>query len=251
MAKKSYDKKDEILRCAEFSDIAYELPYKIWSILNAYTDVEQVNFRTIKRGNFRVVVVSTSDIIYVVFRGTVINSGRSILTDFKTLRTRWLKGKVHSGFLGLLIKAKPFYKSMLRRPENLDKGVVFVGHSQGGAVAFLAAMDNSFPKNVISRLGRSYTYGQPRTGNKEFCRNAESRLGDECTRIANGRDIVVGLPFKWQGYDHIRDYFHVSSKTGYARYRRDSRAWPLFSSSIRDHFMKNYIKAVSRLESNI
>jgi len=138
------------------------------------------------------------------------NSWRSVYANLKVLRKIWRFGKVHRGFLGLLIVAKPFYLSNLQAHGGTQKDIFFTGHSQGGAVAFLAAMDN-VQRGASYQGINNYTFGQPRTGDKSFCRRAELHLGSRCIRITNRRDIFVGLPLVSQGYDHTRDFFNYNS----------------------------------------
>ncbi|SRR6266699_2948245 len=228
----------EALTCAGLSELIYELPYQIRLRIGGIVGNAQLAVRTIPHRNSRILVVASNTTVYVVFRGTVFGSLRSWQANLATNRKNWMNGKVHRGFLGVLKHAKPFFKPILAQRSNHTKEIYFTGHSQGGAVAFLAAMDNSRPI-ATSRLAKSYTFGQPRAGNRQFCRSAETRLGGSCSRIANGRDVVVGVPLVWQGYGHTRDFLHYNASGTIVR-RRQSTGGGWFHASIRDHSMANY-----------
>jgi triacylglycerol lipase len=234
----------EALTCAELSELVYQMPYQIRLRISAIVANAQVTFRTIPNRNSRVLVAVSNTTIYVVFRGTVFSSLRSWQANLSTNRRNWMNGKVHGGFLGILNYAIPFFRPILAQPGNRAKEIYFTGHSQGGAVAFLAAMDNSRPIST-SRFFKSYTFGQPRTANAYFCRSAEARMGSSCSRVANRRDVVVGVPLVWQGYDHIRDFLHYDSIGVVFRRRQATRAgW--FHASIGDHSVTKYVSSAQK-----
>jgi len=240
--KLSYDGQTALI-CAQLSDLAYKLPYQIRLRTNGIVGKAIIAIKTIQHGNLRVLTITTNTSVYIVFRGTDFSNKKSRQANILFLKKNWMKGKVHRGFLGLLDHAKIFYKPKVKQQINQTKNIYFTGHSQGGAVAFLAAMDNTRPASTAISA-TNYTFGQPRTGDKQFCRNAESRLGGDCLRITNNCDIVVGLPMVWQGYDHIRDYLHYNSRGALSRrhQRAGARWWNGFPSG-KDHRMKNYLEA--------
>lgn len=174
------------------------------------------------------------------------NSVKSWMVNLSTLRRRWFGGKVHRGFSGVLTRAKPFFGPKLAGAGARPKEIYFTGHSQGGAVAFLAAMDGTRPGRS-ARFAMTYSFGQPRAGNARFCRQAERRLAGRCRRIVNKNDVVVGVPLVVQGYDHVRDYLHYDRNGSVAR-RRQGAGWWGFSAS--DHSMTGYLKIANK-NSNV
>jgi hypothetical protein len=75
--------------------------------------------------------------------------------------------------------------------------VFFTGHDMGGAIAALATYDMSV--NHGAPLGRSYTFGQPRVGNKAFA----SELNNlQLFRVTHHTDSVVHVPPRDKGYYH-------------------------------------------------
>lgn len=237
----------QALTCAGLSDLAYRGPHQIRRQIKRIAGIigiATVAIRTIPHRNSRILVVTDSSAIYVVFRGTVMTSWPSWKANLTVTRTRWMNGKVHKGFLGLLNQARSFFKPKLAQISSRGKPIYFTGHSQGGAVAFLAAMDN-IRLAITSRKAENFTFGQPRTGNKHFCRNAETRLRGNCHRIVNGRDLVVGVPFVLQGYDHIRDYLHYGVNQTIIR-RRQAPGAGWLSASVKDHSIANYLNAAQK-----
>ncbi len=228
----------EALTCARLSELVYKLPYQIRLRIGEVVENAQVAIRTIPHRNSRILVATSHSTVYVVFRGTVSGSLRSWQANLTTNRKNWMTGKVHGGFLEVLNHAKHFFKPILAQRSNRTKEIYFTGHSQGGAVAFLAAMDNT-RLILTSRLAESYTFGQPRAGNRHFCRSAETRLGGSCSRLANGRDLVVGVPPVWQGYGHIRDFLHYNASGTIVR-RRQSTGSGWFHASVSDHSIAKY-----------
>jgi predicted lipase len=143
--------------------------------------------------------------------------------------------------LSLFLAAAPFIHQALRDYKVETKDLYFTGHSQGAAAAYLAAM--IFALGMRSpKPNAVYTFGQPRAGNAEFSRDAEKRLLRSLSRIANGRDIIVGVPFVWNGYDHTRDYFHYGQNWLLTRRALVAgQGWPFFNASPGDHSMVQYL----------
>ncbi|MDE2259240.1 MAG: hypothetical protein KGK17_02815, partial [Betaproteobacteria bacterium] len=102
--------------------------------------------------------------------------------------------------------------------------------------------------NPTALTTKSYTFGQPRTGNKQFCRIAEIRLGRNHSRVVNRGDIVVGVPFVRQGFDHVRDFLQYDDRgVVIRRQQKEGAGW--FHVNIPDHFMKNYSASADKNEA--
>jgi predicted lipase len=101
-------------------------------------------------------------------------------------------------------------KSLLRLLNKPDYTIHFVGHSLGGAVASLAAMDVSLHMPEIADRIRLYTYGQPRTGNKEWAEFMSNRPFSNFTRrVTRFRDSVPRLPLRSMGFWHYQSEYHI------------------------------------------
>jgi predicted lipase len=230
--------------CAQLSNLAYDNPSKLRAGFQLALGPTKVvlSIRTIQKDDFRVLVASSDDAIFVVFRGTVIKSWRSARSDLKVSRMGLMNGLVHRGFGALMLRTKPFYKRRVKRADNGKKSLYFTGHSLGGAVAFLAAMDHVFHGEPL-QVRQTYTFGQPRAGNRQLCRNAETALQGRCVRIVNRSDLFVGQPAVLSGYDHIRDFFQYNRRGEVHRRRQFAgQGMPFNPLAIRHHFMKKYLK---------
>jgi predicted lipase len=191
--------------------------------------------------NGRTVVFSGDKEIFVVFRGTVATSVRSHIVNFRSVRAPWGNGLVHRGFLSLCQRVSPFISQALRDYEFGTKDLYFTGHSQGGAAAYLAAMTFALRFGSPSPSA-VYTFGQPRAGDAQFSRDAEKRLERKLSRIVNGLDVIVGVPFVWNGYDHTREYLQYGQNWLISRRSQVAgQRWPL-SARLGDHSMLEYLR---------
>ncbi|MGD1019334.1 MAG: lipase family protein [Verrucomicrobiia bacterium] len=87
--------------------------------------------------------------------------------------------------------------------------VTICGHSLGGALATLLALD--IAANTSFKNPTVYTYASPRTGDPVFV-TAYNGLSPNTSRIANRMDIVPKLPLPPQ-YEHVNTLFEINSVT--------------------------------------
>ena len=83
--------------------------------------------------------------------------------------------------------------------EYPDFPVYVTGHSLGGALATLAALDLTVLKPKIPV--HVYTFGAPRVGNDAFQLYFQSQIANSI-RVVHEKDIVPHLPFRFLGYHH-------------------------------------------------
>lgn len=143
----------------------------------------------------------------VAFRGT--GGVRNALTDalvfgrwpplsLQAWRTSWCPGcRVHSGYAAAYEEVR---EPMIRAFQQLRcKSLTFTGHSLGGGLATIAAMDMRGSKRIL--VESVWTYGKPRVGNAAFVHEFEKAAemqGAEppMWRIVHYHDIVPHLnPF--------------------------------------------------------
>ncbi|HTS34578.1 MAG TPA: lipase family protein [Candidatus Solibacter sp.] len=94
------------------------------------------------------------------------------------------------------------------KPQSFQRPVTSVticGHSLGGALATLLALDVAV--NGIF-FPSAYTYASPRTGDPQFVRTY-NHLVPDTTRIANRLDVVPNLPFP-PLYEHVLGEFPLN-----------------------------------------
>lgn len=115
------------------------------------------------------------------------------------------------------------------------KRLTITGHSLGGALATLAAID--FALTEVGRFDiELYTFGAPRVGNKQFQELYNKHI-PKAFRFVNGLDIVPSVPRTWQGYHHIGNEIRIGPRW----------SWRFFSARVSDHFMVSYIPALEKL----
>lgn len=58
-----------------------------------------------------------------------------------------------------------------------------------------------------------YTFGQPRTGDREFARKPDADFEQQTFRYVNNNDIVTRVPFRAMNYSHV-GLFDISMPMG-------------------------------------
>ena len=156
------------------------------------------------------------DCIVIAFKGTA--SIRNWITDAEFERTALISGmygsvsRVHKGFeaafssiLQPLIEALGgcgIFNAIHCKP------LFITGHSLGGALAVLAALE--LQRNGF-RILQVYTFGQPRVGNADFKSLYETRagLGAKTFRLVFQEDVVPRIPHLPAWHDPYR---HVGTE---------------------------------------
>jgi predicted lipase len=165
--------------------------------------------------------------IIVSFRGTASITGtiidldiRKSTPDFATLvhlgtaQDKLPSGaKIHAGFERSYDSVRSIVQSNLK--ETVLKfpsyQIVFVGHSLGGAIATLAALDFSLvnARAFDDRIS-IYTFAQPRVGNSEFATwFSKSSFSKRFYRVSQETDPVPQLPFLGLGFQHVGIPFQI------------------------------------------
>ncbi|KAF8731473.1 hypothetical protein AX14_004836 [Amanita brunnescens Koide BX004] len=112
------------------------------------------------------------------------------------------KIQVHSGFLADWISVAAEVVEIVKAQlhHHPEYKLVIVGHSLGGALATLAALTFKlrFPEHPV----RTYSYGSPRVGNKEFAEFVNINFGQDAFRVVHTDDGVPTIIPKSLGYRH-------------------------------------------------
>ncbi|KAL0076055.1 lipase [Phycomyces blakesleeanus] len=152
--------------------------------------------------------------INLSFRGT--NSIRSFITDIELVSQPYppVKGaRLHTGFYNSYLEVQNIVVSSMIDQITKYSGykVTVSGHSLGGAVAVISAMDlyQRDTRFTSSNLV-VYTFGSPRIGNKEFAYYAAG-TGIKIQRVVNNRDIIPHLLPQAIGYYHNGDEYWIKS----------------------------------------
>lgn len=149
-----------------------------------------------------------ADHIIIAFRGS--SSVRDFILDAEFFREVLIMGdvrenfpcaQVHSGFLKAFESVLEAIHQKLAEMVAGSRPIFVTGHSLGGALAILCALELS---RSVYNIGQVITFGQPRVGNGDFKRLYDGRLGEQTFRVVNEEDIVARLPHLPSFHDPYR-----------------------------------------------
>lgn len=173
-------------------------------------------------------------VVTVAFRGTELGEIRDVLTDIaanqQLLGCEDLLGldcpapgaeqrsqaSVHSGFLRAFLSVREDLTSQLRDLGVLDSDsvtpVVFTGHSLGGALCVISALD--LAGDIGKGRMRVVTFGSPRIGNQELARQIDATFARARSpgplRVVTEGDIVPRVP-RGTLVNRVLDYVHAGA----------------------------------------
>lgn len=171
-------------------------------------------------------IIERADEIIIAFRGT--KSIRNWIEDGHVTRgfdrnllledTDGSRCEVHGGFLCDFESLIPAISAKLHGPLVVRRPIFLTGHSLGGALAILCALELVRQKFFVAQV---YTFGQPRVGNAAFKALYEATpigqqetLGSQTYRIVYQEDVVPRVPHvpAWHDlYRHAGTEIFVSS----------------------------------------
>jgi len=138
--------------------------------------------------------------------------------------------RVHSGFLKAY--KSPAVREAIHRVMTADVNhVLITGHSLGGALSILCAVDLEY--NFPDKDYEVILFGAPRVGNRAFQQSYHKRVPNTI-RFENGNDMVSKLPSASMGYCHVGKCIHIGKVKNPYTY------------SIKDHFIQSYFVNVLR-----
>lgn len=139
-------------------------------------------------------VCSTRDTTLIAFRGTEPLNVRDWVTDLMiaTVYAPVGVGKIHRGFDAAFAAISPQLELALNEQHDGHSPIWITGHSLGGALSVLAAVQLSFAQQLP--VQGVYTFGQPRVGDRTFAKFLRKALQDRVVRFVNDRDIVPQVP---------------------------------------------------------
>lgn len=191
-----------------------------------------------KETDTQLVVLRMDGKIIVVFRGTksIASDPREFFSDFKTdidfkLVTYLCNGtklcRIHSGFLKAITKVRQRIFSHF----NGDEEIIMLGHSLGGALAHICALDAMISLGNLKI--RCYTFGCPRVGNKEF--KALSEKNFRSLNVIHLNDPIPNFPPTMFRYASLGHELYVGEEN------------PCYIKMLKYHKINSYISVIEEL----
>jgi hypothetical protein len=221
------------------SEVKYPLLNKIHWINNKSSDTQGV-----------IMEDAPNKKLYIAFRGT--ESEKDMLTDAKCFqKTVVIFGsecKVHDGFWKAYDSVKNEVNSIINNSKYNDYEIITCGHSLGGALAILCAINTPINCKV-----KTVAYGSPLVGDSKFVKVFNNRK-IECIRLIHGNDVVPMVPNI--NYKHCGEQIRVDNdgnQIGYMNFWKRLIYWIKGKRkmdydilSVDDHHMVNYVKAITK-----
>jgi triacylglycerol lipase len=164
-------------------------------------------------------VIVNKKYVVAAFRGT--DEGGDWLDNLNAVPRDGPFGQVHTGFQKSLMDIWPDMKSAIRlarrdfnqarEAAGLQPGSLplwITGHSLGGAMATLAGAELIQADEPFYGI---YTFGAPRTGDRDFARIFNVEAGKRTFRFQNNNDIVTRVPSRVMGYSHIGSFVYITA----------------------------------------
>ena len=206
----------------------------------------------VSRGSTQCVIANDGKMALVSFRGTETDQIGDVLADLEFTQRSAHGGRVHSGFYRAYAQVRSRVRSQVAAHVADGQTLWIAGHSLGGALATLAAIDLCEQGRTVHGV---YTYGQPHVGDASFRDHYNKQLRGRHYRIANVNDLVPNLPLRKTEVDPIdTEYSHVGAEILIApgdrltlQYRRSRNILNQFKSvgeALPCHAWAGYIRAM-------
>lgn len=243
------------VKLARASHLSYESPERIEkTVFERWGDC-QLTFLDVE--STQCIAAADQDSVVVALRGTQADKVEDWIVDLNfDLVPGPLSGRVHEGFYDALSNIWSELDAVVRRwCEQRPRKLWVTGHSLGAALAALAVarwLDASFP------VAGLYTFGQPRTGDRDFARHFDFEFRPHAFRIVNKLDIVTRTPPRSLGYWHLGTYVYLddegSIEHDISRWRRFLTGWHgtidtilhWGGEGVKDHSMTRYCQHLER-----
>ncbi|NJN03961.1 MAG: lipase family protein [Leptolyngbyaceae cyanobacterium RM1_1_2] len=181
--------------------------------------------------------------MHIVFRGS--NKDIDWFNNFQLRQKVYPYGdedatdvRFHCGIMSAYFSVRD--RLLAHVKETAANKLIITGHSLGGALATIAALDIQY--NITQHTGQqleAYSFGSPRVGNDALAESFQRRVPANY-RFVYGWDLVTQIPRIWQGYVHVEQ----EEKLG------PWLSWNIFSRQLGDHAIARYVAAlVEKVES--
>lgn len=165
---------------------------------------------------------NTLKAIIIAFRGSwyLDNEGNMDLSNFITdaqdsqISAICSECSIHKGFYSsYTLIEEELRKKIIRLQEAYNGGLIFTGHSMGGALATIACISlNRFQSLSSSSL---ITFGSPRVGNDKFASHVNTNVYGKNFRVTYQSDPVTRVP-STPKYHHVGTQIDFSNSNTYS-----------------------------------
>lgn len=194
---------------ALFAEISYEPPNIVEQTVRDRWGFAEC--RLLEVDETECLIAARDDMVIVSFRGTEPGEWEDWVKDLDLdLVAGPLDGRVHEGFYDALSSVWVILDREVGRLTASQPRRLFVtGHSLGAAVATLSVARWLEARRPVEAL---YTFGQPRTGDREFSRNFDFLFKPHAFRIVNNKDLVTRVPPRSFGYRHVGTFKYFTDQ---------------------------------------
>jgi len=206
----------------------------------------------VSEGSMQAIVLTGAAGAILAFRGTDATQSADWHTDLRANYADAFEGRVHQGFkdgfVALWAKVRPLIP--------LDRPLEVTGHSLGGALATLGALQAHGEGATVTGLA---TFGSPAVGDQAFVRFFTETLGERSDRVVHFADPVPRLLNPGLGFHHVPSLRYLDREgrlvegAGWGERTMDRlRGWlrtpgKALTGGVPDHFISSYIKALDNL----
>jgi KAP-like P-loop domain-containing protein/lipase (class 3)/lamin tail-like protein len=230
---------------AQHAALAYKDTQSIDQTLQTW-DMELVRFFDVRAAQ---AYLARNEIgCILAFRGVSPNQINGWLTGLDPQQVNGPAGKVNERFLSELNYIWSDLWGTLTQ-ERGTRTLWVTGHSLGGALAMLAVAKIRLEKG--SSVTGLYTFGQPRVGDEQFCRNFDLDFGKQTFRFVNYKDIVPRIPLRTMNYRDAGTFRYLNEKRQLDEnftlddlllHKLGSTVEEIVSvNTIQDHYLDNYL----------
>jgi triacylglycerol lipase len=186
-------------------------------------------------------LIESDDTIIISFRGTT--STADTISDLiaHQMPYPWISngGSTHHGFTEIYATARMQIIHTLSKCDS-NKKLIITGHSLGGALATLCALDLAYNTKFAPPI--VYTYGAPRVGDPTFAATYNQKIALN-HRVVIESDLIPLIPpplYKKLSHPKVYHYLHV--KGGFMLHF-------LSNSLSKNHALINYFTVLAKYES--
>ncbi|MGE0811484.1 MAG: lipase family protein [Immundisolibacter sp.] len=174
-------------------------------------------------------VMGNASAVVVAFRGTEPAKLQDWMSDLDVDLVPGPFGRVHDGFQRALAHVWDTLGACVAEFQDQGQSLWVTGHSLGAALGTLACAHWREADKPVHGL---YTFGAPRTGDRDFERTFNQDFGARNFRFVNNADLVTRVPLREMGYSHAGKLVYFDDK---GKLQTDPGWWSRFLNHVQAH----------------